>query len=159
MTTGSGSAFLSTAETYPEDMSQLLIKLTSVHTDIANSVNVREISQFQDGQEIINGQQFSTTGNAQVKRYAFRKMFYFGAIATGATLPIAHGLAGFTAFTHIYGTIITDVVDYRPLPYVDTAAIGNQISVGVDAANIIIVSGATAPNVTSGIVVLEYLYT
>jgi hypothetical protein len=158
VTSGSGSPFLSTSEVYPEDNSQLLIQLTSIYTATANAVNTREIGIYQDGIEGVTGQQFSSPGASQDFRPVYRKAFYFGGLASGATKTIAHGLTGVTAYTNIYGTIITDVVDYRPLPYVNTSAVGNQISLLVDATNIIIVSGATAPNVTSGIVILEYLY-
>jgi hypothetical protein len=154
------TAFLNTSEVYPLDPSQLLIKLTGLHTDISNAVNVREISIYQDGQEVLTGQQFSTVGNTQKKRYAFRKVFYFGVIAPGATLNIAHGLTNITSFVHIYGTIlVAPGGDWRPIPYVSVAAVGDQVALRVDTVNVIIANGATGPNITSGIVVIEYLYT
>ncbi len=152
----SKTAFLPTSEVFPEDDSQFLIKLTNLYTDIANAVNLREIAQY-DLAEFITGEQWFTSGNAQVKRSTFRRVYSIGAIATGATSTTAHGLTGFTAFTHIYGTCITDVVDYRPLPYVSATAVNAQISLTITGTNIVIVSGAAAPNITSAIVVLEYL--
>lgn len=152
----SKTAFLPTSEVFPEDDSQFLIKLTNLYTDIANAVNLREIAQY-DLAEFITGEQWFTSGNAQVKRSTFRRVYSIGAIATGATSTTAHGLTGFTAFTHIYGTCITDVVDYRPLPYVSATAVNAQISLTITGTNIVIVSGAAAPNITSAIVVLEFL--
>jgi hypothetical protein len=152
----SQGAFLTTSEVFPEDNSQFLIKLTSLYTQIANAVNLREIAQY-DLIEFITGEQWFTTGNPQKKRSTFRKVFNIGAIATGATSNTAHGLTGFTAFTHIYGTCVTDVVDYRPIPYASATLITDQIEIKVGATNITIISGATAPNITSAIVVLEFL--
>lgn len=152
----SKTAFLNTAETYPKDQEQLLIKLTSLHTDIANAVNVREISIYQQDQPVLTGQQFSVTGSNQAKKQTYRKTFYFGAIAAGATSTFAHGITGITQLTHAYGTCIT-AADFRPIPYASTVALNQQISLRVTATDIEIINGAACPNITSGIVVLEYL--
>lgn len=154
----SKTSFLSTAETFPQDQSQLLVKMTSVHSDIANCVNIREIAQYEDDQQLLTGQQFSTPGNPILKKYVFRKMLYIGAYAAGATYNIPHGITGLVQFTHIYGTCVTDAVDYRPIPYTSAIAVANQTSIRVDnAGNIILGVGAGSPNITSGIIVLEYL--
>ena len=158
-------SFVSPAETLPQDPSQLLIKLTSMHTDVANAVNIREIALYQQDQEIVTGQQFSVIGSNRQKNLAFRKVYYFGAIAAGATLNIPHNITNLVQCTNIYGTCITDIVDYRPIPYSSTAAVNQQISIrvfpSIPAVNafIEIINGAGAPNITSGIVVLEYLLT
>lgn len=162
MTSGPANSqtnFLSTSEFYPDDISQLLIKLTSLHTDIANAINLREIAQYEERYELITGQQFSSPNDSLTKRYVFRKMFYFGAIDSGSTVYIGHGITGFTTLTHIYGTVITNVGDFRALPFISCTLITDQTSIKVDATNIVITIGTTSPNITSGIVVLEYLYT
>ncbi len=152
----SKTAFVSTSEVFPQDESQLLIKLTNLHTTVATAINVREICLYQDNNEILTGQEFSVPGNSQLKRYTFRKAFYFGAIATGATLNIAHGITDLVECTAFKGACVTDVVDYRPIPYVSTVAVNQQISIRVLGANIEIINGAGAPNITSGKVVIEY---
>ena len=154
--TNSKTAFLNTAETLPKDQEQLLIKLTTMHTDVANAVNVREIALYQDSQAVLTGQQFSIPGTNQGKKSTFRQMYYFGAIAAGATLTFAHGITGLVQLTHAHGTCVT-AADFRPIPYASTAALNQQISLRVTAANIEIINGAAAPNIVSGIVVLEYL--
>ena len=58
-------SFVVTAETLPQDPGQLLVKLTSMHTDVANAINTREISIYQEGQAIPTGQQFSVPGSNQ----------------------------------------------------------------------------------------------
>lgn len=151
------TAFLPTTEVFPEDQSQLLIKHTDVYTSQANAINLREIGQFETV-ELLNGQQFFNAASTQQKRFAYRKVFSIGAIAAGGTSITAHGLTGNPLnFTHIYGTCITNVVDYRPIPYASATLVTDQIQINVGVANINIVNGATAPAITSAIIVLEYL--
>ena len=153
----SKSAFLSTSETYPQDDAQLLIKLTSLHTDIANAINLREIALYQASQEVLTGQQFSIAGDNQKKNYVYRKVFYFGAIGAGVTLTAAHGVTGITQFTHIYGTCISTLPDFRPLPFISVINATSQVAVRADGTNFYISAGATTQPISSGILILEYL--
>ena len=149
----SASPFLIPAEVFPEDQSQLLIKMTSIHTDIANCVNIREISAYEQNQQVVTGQQFSIPGENQKKAFSFRKTFYFGAIGAGATLTFAHGITGVVQFTHMYGTCVT-AADFRPIPYAPAIA-ANYIALTADAVNVNVQNGAIAIN--SGMIILEYL--
>lgn len=153
------SAFVPTSETFSQDQSQLLIGLTSSQTTIANAVNIREIAIYEDSAEILTGQQFSTPGDSTQKKYTFRRLFYFGAIASGATLNIPHGIGDPVQFTHIYGTCIDATPFYKPIPYVSFANLGYQIDIKIDATNIIIINGVApvAAAITSGLIVVEYL--
>lgn len=148
--------FLKTSTYFPNDFNEFRVTFLESYREIANAVNARDVGIF-DTVEFLTGQQWFNASNAQQKRSTFRKVFSIGAIATGATSTTAHGITGFTAFTHIYGTCITDVVDYRPIPYASTVAVNQQISLTVTATNIVIVNGAASPNITSAIVVLEFL--
>lgn len=130
--------------------------MTQVYIDQANAINIRQIGIFEQNQSV-TGQQFFNVTNQQQPRLSFRKVFPIGAIAAGATSTTAHGLTGVTSYTHIYGTAITGVPDNRPLPYSSATLVTDQVSLTVTATNIVIVNGATAPNITSAIVVLEYL--
>lgn len=47
-------SFLSTSEVYPENEEQLRVKQTSVYSNIANSVNIREIAIY-DLQQLLTG--------------------------------------------------------------------------------------------------------
>lgn len=152
----SKTAFVATSTVYPEDQSQLLIQLTSRDTTLATAINLREISQYETV-EVLSGKQFFTSGNAQKKRFGYRKVFTLPATATGATTNIAHGLSGVTAYINIYGTATTDIPDDRPIPYASATAVNQQIEVKVLGANIVVINGAAAPNITSGFIILEYL--
>lgn len=150
------SVFLPTTIQYPEDPKELLNRLNKAYEDTATRLNTKEIGIY-DQIEFLTGQQWYTVGIPRIKRQTFRKVFNLGAIATGATLTTAHNITQITAFTAIYGTCVTDVVDYRPIPYASATAVNQQLEIKVTATNIVIISGAAAPNITSAIVVLEFL--
>ena len=150
------NAFLSTSEVYPTEESQRIIKHQSTYANIATAINIREIAMY-DLNEIVTGQVFFNPTSISKRRLAYRRVFSFGAIAAGTTLNIAHNITGLTMLTHMYGTVITNTVDYRPIPYVDPVVVTKGIGILLSGANIVITNGATAPNITSGIVVIEYL--
>ena len=149
------SPFLPSTVYLPEDDEQRIITNNLILNQIVKAVNLREISTYELF-ELVTGQSwFSATVN--VKRAVYRTVYEVGAIAAAGTLNIAHGITNLVQFTRIYGTVITAAPDFRPLPRVSATLVTDQISLDVGAVNITIVNGATAPNITSGIVVLEYL--
>lgn len=152
------SSFLPTTTVLPQDYNELLIRLTKNYNDIANYLNIREIAIYETT-ETLTGEQWTNVGQPTNRRQTFRKIFYFATIAAGANLAITTGITSVTSYTHIYGTVVTDVPDKRPIPFADVTAVTNQISVIVDdvAGTATVFNGATAPNITSGILVLEYL--
>jgi hypothetical protein len=158
MTTSSSAGitpFLANSRVFSEDASQFLIQMTSIYSNIARAINVREIAAYQT-YETQTGQQWYNPNSTQVPRLGFRTTYSFGAIATGASTTIAHGLIA-TMYTSISGTCITDYPDNRPIPYADVSLVTNQISVTVDSTNINISNGSTGPNILSGQITLEYL--
>jgi len=151
------TAYLPTTREFDvADDDELKRVLSASYTDCAQYINLREIAQY-DQVELLTGQQFFTAGNNQVKRKSFRKAFELGAVAAGATVNIAHGLTGVVLYTRIYGTCITGVVDYRPIPWASATLVTDQVQLRVVGANIEVINGATAPAITSGLIVLEYL--
>ncbi len=151
------SVYLPTSVYLSQDWDQSWIKLQAILTDISLKLNMREVG-FYYLNETPTGEQWPRISN-NTPRTTLRQVYQFGAIAAGAALNIPMNIIGFTilTFTHMYGTIKTDVPDDRPLPYADAAVVTNQVSLLRNGANIVITNGATAPNITSGIVVLEYL--
>lgn len=150
--------FLRTSRNFPTDPQRLEFELSRTYIDIAGAVNARTIGIFPTNNPAVTGESwFFTTSRQQT----LRKIYPFGAIAAGTELDIPILYNNFESFTKIYGTCITDVVDFRPLPYVDSAVVTDQIGliVGTVAGilQIRIIVGATSPNVTSGVVVLEFL--
>jgi len=142
-------------QNFQVDEEQLRILLNTINQKTASAVNLKDTGIYQTIEQV-NSQTFFNTVNPQQVRNAFRKCFVVPAIATGATGTINHGITGMTIFTRIYGTCITDVIDYRPIPYSAITTTDN-IEMNVTSTQIVIANGSTSPNITDGIVVLEYL--
>jgi hypothetical protein len=148
--------FLQGSDFFSLNEDDLRTRLTTMYSKIANSVNAKEIAIY-DLSETLNGQQFYNPKNVQELRPDFRKVFTFDAILSGATLTFAHNIKGFTQFTRIYGTAY-DGTYWKPVPYA-AITIDYQIDIYVSSTDIIIKNGTapTAPGITNGYVVLEYL--
>lgn len=149
------SAFVGVFRNFNVDPEQLRNLLTTYWVEHSNAINLREIGLY-DLVEQVTGQQFFIANDPLKKRFGYRRAYQFGSIAAGATSTQAHGLTNVTIYTHIYGTAVT-TAENIPLPYVSTAALNQQVSLRVVGANIEIINGAGANNITSAIVVLEYL--
>lgn len=148
-------AFLRTSREYPEDLHQLTVEVNKSYVDIAGAVNVRTIGLFPAVRPAITGESWFLISQ---REQTLRQVYTFGVIAAGGTLTIPYTLNGFTQFTRIYGTCLTTVPDARPIPFASVTANAN-IELRVDIVNflIIIVNGAAAPQINSGLVVLEWL--
>lgn len=151
------SPYLLTSRKFPtHSTSELESVLSKSYIDTANNVNastlgIHEIIQLDTRNKYFN------TDNPQRQRQSYRKVFPFGAIAAGATLPINHLIEGLVELAQAYGTCTTVIPDFRPIPYASATVATNQIELRVTSTQIIIVNGATAPNIESGFIVLEYL--
>lgn len=153
------SSFLPEYRDFPvNNLPELQRVLVQSYIEIAQAANIKDVARYETV-ETVTGQRFFNTADPQLKRFTFRQCYVVPAIAAGATQLIAHNIVGLVQFTRMYGNCITAVVDYRPIPYSSATLVTDQISLRVVGANIEIVNGATAPNITSGIVVLEYLRT
>lgn len=148
-------AYLRTSRNFPEDITLLTVEINKSYVDIANAVNARTIGIFPTNRPAITGESWFLTNQRQ---QTLRQVYPFSVIAPGATLTIPHGIMSFVRFTKIYGTCFTTQPDDRPLPYVSTVA-GFNISLRVDraTASIVIVNGASNPQINDGQVILEWL--
>ncbi len=149
-------AYLQSSRDFPEDPKQLNYILNKSYIDTANAVNTRTIGIFPVNRSAITGESWFIQKNQ--RQQTLRQVYTFGAIAAGTTLLIPYTVSGFVQFTRIYGTCFTNFPDARPLPFVSTVANAN-IAIRIDTVgfNIVITSGAAANNITSGLVVLEWM--
>lgn len=138
-----------------DDQGEFQLLMQSAYSNLANAVNIREVANYETV-ELLNGQQFFTAGNAQVKRYAFRKSFILGAIAPGGNETKNHNISNITIVTHVSGGVVTATPDFRPLPHASVTANAN-IEVIITPTQYIVNNGAGGPAITSGILVIEYL--
>lgn len=132
---------------FPEDPKLLITELSRGWVESANAINDRVIG-FYNPAPTITGKQYSFNG--QVPQ-SLRQTFTF----TGSTTSIAHGLQSITQIVAQYGWF-TDGSIWYPLPYVNPVA-ANQVGIYTDSTNINIVKGGSAPVITSGTIVLEWL--
>lgn len=151
--------YLPNSRKFPiENMGILESELLKAYIDTAQAVNNRIIGIFENIQ-IVTGERWYASDplNASIKRQTYRKAFPFAAIASGSPLTIPHGITGITSFTRIYGTCVTAIPDYRPIPYASISGAASNIDLRVDNTNIYIINGGSGPNIVSGNIVLEYL--
>lgn len=145
---------------FEENGQHLYSQISTMYSAIAYRLNNREIALY-PFYEVLTGQKWTDSNNTQIYKETFRQVFSIGALAAGATLTTAHGITGFSTltFTYIGGTVITDAGTFnkRSLPYASATLVTDQIQLDADDTNFRIINGATAPNITSGILVLEYL--
>lgn len=143
--------YLRVQRKFPQEPQELSVELERAYIDIANCVNKRGIGIFAEGNNIINGETWNLGQNTY---QAVRRLYSI--VATGNT-PHYIDTSTIFGFVKIYGTFKSGTTTY-PLPYVDSTAANNQVSVSVTATNIVITPGAgSPPTFDSGIVILEWL--
>lgn len=149
-----GTPYLRSSREYPEDLMMLSQEISKSYIDVANAVNTRTIGIFPTNRSAITGESWFLSGSQ--KNQSIRQVYKFGAIAPGANVLIPYQTNGLTQFSRIYGTCITSLPDYRPIPYASVAP-NTNIDVRVDATRIVVAVGAGSPSVISGIIILEWL--
>jgi len=143
-------AFLRTSREYPEDLDELRVELSKEYIDVANAVNNKIIGIFPVNRAAITGETwFFTTRKQQTLRQVY-------AFTTTANIP--HGLtfSEIDRFTRCFGAY-TDGTNWYGLIFGSNVAIAGQISFYLTPTNIVFMTGAGAPAVTKGQVVLEFL--
>lgn len=153
--------YLPTSRQFDSDQEQLQVTLTKMYNEMSTAVNARTIGIFNTVQ-VVTGDRYYPIINNDIhtpvnQRQSYRKLFILPATAAGATTTIPHGITGITEGAAWYGNATTAVPDFRPIPYADAALVTNQISLTITATNIIVVNGSTAPNITGGNIILEFL--
>jgi hypothetical protein len=167
MTTTPGSsnsqaAYLVTTKKFSADPVELEPLLNKTYSEISQAVNFRSIGLYELTQ-ITTGNKYYNTGIPQDRRQSFRRVFEFGAIATGTSIEIQFDMTQITQVVNFYGNVITDNTAslYRAINWTSSTDVTEQIQVDFDTSvtpNVIrITVGAGAPNVVSGMVVIEYL--
>lgn len=146
---------IATSRNFQLDDEQLRVTLSKMYQEIAYAVNTKENSVYETV-EILTAQQYFTIDGSQNKRYVFRTVFNFGAITAGTSITITHNISNITQCVHIYGSVVTAVPDFRPIPYASVSA-NTNIEVKTSSTQITIANGSSSPNITSGTLVLEYL--
>lgn len=144
-------AYLRTTREFPKDPNELTVELNKAYIDIASAVNTRTISTFNVNRGTINGENWFLSGNQ--RQQALRQVYGFT-----TTTAINHGLNlnRIDRFTRCFGQY-TDGTNWYGLINSSNTAITGQISFYITPTQIVFLTGAGAPSVIKGQVVLEWL--
>lgn len=145
--------FLKTSRLFPDDNAQALsVEVNRSYLDIANAVNNRTISIFTVNVQGISGESWFLQGGNR-KFQGLRQVYEFTAAGS-----IVHGLNlnSIRLFSHSFGSF-TDGTNWYGAIYGSNVAIAGQVSFYITPTNIVVLSGAGAPTITSGVIVLEWI--
>lgn len=143
--------FLRTSRSFPEESQPLSVELTRSYIDIAQKVNERVIGIFPATKSAVTGESwFLNTGK---KQQTLRQVY-----PITSTAAFNHGInfQNVERFTVIRG-IGFDGTNYYPIPYVSSAAVADNMGIIVTPTQVILSPGGTAPGLTKGTIILEWL--
>ena len=145
------SPYLRSNWKFPTDDENLKIQLERSYLDIANTVNARTIGSYPTNVQAITGNKFYLKGNQP--QQGFRQVY-----SLSGTTSIDHNvkLTDIAGFTDAYG-VFTDGTNWYGLMPGTNTAIAGQISFYISPTQIVFQSGAGAPTLTSGTIVLEWI--
>lgn len=152
LTSVNQSPYLRTSREFPEEsVHQLAVEINKTYLEIAGSVNNRIIGIFPVNRPALTGESWYTVGSQ--RQQTLRQVYTFT-----STSNIAHGinLSAISGFSRPFG-IFTDGTNWYGLIAGSNVAIAGQISFYITPTNIVFLSGAGAPSVTKGQLVLEWL--
>lgn len=143
--------YLRTSRNFPMEAQPLSVEINKSYVDIANAVNNRTISIFPTSRPAGNGESWFLFQNE--KQQGFRQVYTFT-----SKVPIPHGinLLNISQFSKPTGAF-TDGTNWYGLLFASNVAIAGQVSFYIDPTNITFLTGAGAPSLTSGTIVLEWL--
>ena len=149
----SETSILQTTINIPADNGEARYVLEKSYSDIANSVNLREIAIY-DLTENQNGQQWFIYGDNLRKRFGYRKCF--SQITAGAVTTIAHGIADITScrITRISGTMQNSPFT-TAIPLPQSGA--NPVSISIGAANITLNDSTAAYVGYTAYIIVEFV--
>jgi hypothetical protein len=144
--------YLRTTRDFPQEPQQLSVELIKSYNDTSLAINARTIGLFPTRIPAINGEEWFL-GGPSTKQQALRQVY----IVAG-TGNIAHGInfANISQFSKPSGSF-TDGTNYYGLIYGSSTAIAGQVTFYLTPTNIVVQAGAGAPNISSGIIILEWL--
>jgi hypothetical protein len=153
MSTPSRSAFLREQRKFPYDeLKTLAEQCDQAYIDVAQKVNGRVIGTYALGSQIVTGERWVLQGQPKTQQ-TLRQIYTFTA---SGNLPHGLNFVSIAQFTKCSGSF-TDSTNYYGVLYAGSTAISGQVSFYVTPTDIVILSGAGAPSITSGTIILEWL--
>jgi hypothetical protein len=153
MTITQQSPYLRVQRQFPfDELKSLSNQVDHAYIDIASKVNARTLGLFAFGNSVATGETWYLTGGVN-KQQTLRQIYTFTAAGN-----IAHGIntASLTQFTKCQGEY-TDGTNWYGAIFASSVAIAGQVTFYITPTNIVVLAGAGAPIITSGIIILEWL--
>lgn len=143
--------YLRTSREFPEEMHQLAVEVNRSYLDIAGAVNNRTISLYPTTRSAITGESYYIENNR--RQQTLRQVYTFT-----STSSIDHGIKIIepSQFTHCFGSY-TNGTNSFGLLFGTSVAVAGLISFYITSSQIVFLTGAGAPALTSGIIVLHWL--
>lgn len=144
--------FLRTSRNFPTEIQPLTVELNKMYVDIANQVNNR-ISGIFGPSQIVTSESWFLSGPSN-RQQTLRQVYPFSASGS-----IPHNLNWNSVFQispKSYGSYTDGTNDYGVI-FGTSVAIAGQLSFYVTPTNIVVLSGAAAPSITSGLILLEWI--
>jgi hypothetical protein len=136
-----------------DDLKELANQSDHAYIDIASKVNARTIGIFAVNYPTITGETWYIKGQP-TKQQTLRQIYTF----TGAgSIPHGINFAAVALFSPATYGSFTDGTNYYGVIYAGSATIAGQVTFYITPTNIVIQSGAGAPTIVSGIIVLTWL--
>lgn len=144
-------AFLRTSRNFPSELEQLTVEVDKAYVDTANAINNRIISIFPTNRPAVNGESWFILNNQ--RQQGLRQVYSFD---TTANILHSINFNRIDRFVRTWGEF-TDGTNWYGLISGSNVAIAGQISFYLDPTNIVFLTGAGAPVLTRGSIVLEWL--
>jgi hypothetical protein len=148
----SRSPFLRTSRNFPEESQPLAVETNKSYVDIASAVNARIIGTFTTGNTTVTGESWFMNQNKNQKQQSLRQVYDFT-----STASITHNIQSFSQISPNCRGSYTDGTNWYGLPFATSVAVAGLITFYVTPTQIIFETGAGAPALTSGMIVLEWL--
>lgn len=149
--------YIKSSREFPSELSQLSVILTRTYVELASSINERTIGLFPVTKSAITGEAWYVDKNQ--KQQTLRQVYTFTTTANIAHNIEISGATSFmevSRFTRCFGAF-TDGTNWYGLIFGSNVAIAGQISFYITPTNIVFLTGAGAPTLTNGNIVLEWM--
>ena len=143
--------YLPTTTNFPKEIDALSGELTRRYVDISGAVNNRTIGLYPNNNPAITGNSWYTDQGQ--KQQTLRQVYQF--TATGS-IPHNIKFSNYPSIANAYGSYTNGTNSYGVI-YATSVALIGQVTFYITNQNIVILSGAGAPSIQSGIIVIEWL--
>lgn len=145
------ASILRSSRQFPDDPDQLRVEIDKMYIETANAVNNSTSGVFPVNKQALTKESWFLAGN--LRQETLRQVFQFT-----STASITHNINVInpSQFTRCFGSY-TNGTNSFGLFFATSVAIAGQITFYITSTQIVFVTGAGAPALTSGRIVLEWL--